>query len=398
MSFEREQSILLNFLKNGLNGEKCSLENEKIDFEKLLKITDNHSVNMLCFDGAKEIIHLIPKDVYFDWMYLASRKMSINENLLKVHTKLTDTLEKNNIKYFVFKGLCAASYYKKPELRELGDIDFYVEYSDFDNASRVLQESGFKLVSDCDDKHWVYTLDDIELEMHFRFWDIPKNNCGCYLTDFLGDAIKSRTKYNINYYSFYGPDAVTHAVMLILHIINHIQRGGIGLRHLCDFAAFMHSIDFENNYDIIIEAFKKGGIYKTAQIVGKISTLYLGSPEFDFSKDVNSDLCERFINDVLNSGNFGNLSKESYYGSSVFTMNKSDNGGFFKSLFSFCKMAWQPCEKYKVLLIIAPIYIGFRYIFRAIRGKRPKINPVKFTKTGFSRAELYKELSFFEEN
>ena len=398
MSFENEKKMMLTLVKNGLTGQNESVVTSDIDFNKLFEMIDKHSVNMLCLDGAKNCIDKIPSEIYYNWIYFASRKMTINENVLKVQQKLTEILEKNNITYFIIKGLCSASYYKKPELRELGDIDFYIDFSDFKKVDELLKSNEFKLVSVDDDKHWNYKYDDIELEMHHGFWDMPDNQCVESLLEIIMSSVNNPKKYKIKDYIFYGANILSHSVVLVLHIINHLKNGGIGIRHICDFAAFLNSDDFINNYDEIIAIYKKGGIYKTAQFAAKICSLYLGSPEYDFVNDVDEELFSAFCEDVLNSGNFGRLTKEVYHGSSLFTLSKTKNGSFLKSLFSFCQITWKPCQKYKLLLIIAPFYIGIRYFFRAITGKRPKINPIEYTKTGVKRANLYKNLNFFEED
>lgn len=398
MSFENEKNMMLSLVKNGLSGQNMSVEATDIDFNKLFELIDKHSVNMLCLDGAKQFIGKMPYDVYYNWIYFASRKMTNNEKVLNTQQKLTELLEKNDIPYFVFKGLCSASYYAKPELRELGDIDFYVDFSNFEKADKLLENNGFKLVSKKDEKHWNYKFEDVEIEMHHGFWDMPDNQCVDFLLEIIKSSVNQPKKYKIKDYTFYGADATTHSVILVLHIINHLQQGGIGVRHICDFAAFLNSDDFKNNYDKIIEIYKKGGIYKTAQIAAKICSLYLGTLEYDFIKHSDERLFSAFLEDVLNSGNFGRLSKETYHGSALFTTNKTQNSSFFKSLSSFCKKSWAPCKKHKILLIIAPFYIGVKYFFRAITGKRPKINPVKFTKTSIKRADLYKKLAFFEED
>ncbi|MEE1003403.1 MAG: nucleotidyltransferase family protein [Acutalibacteraceae bacterium] len=398
MNIENEKKLMLTLVKNGLNGENESAASNEIDYKKLFEIADKHSVNMLCLDGAKHIVDKIPSDIYYDWIYFASRKMTINENVLKIQQKLTEILENNNISYFIFKGLCSASYYKKPELRELGDIDFYVDFSDFKKADELLKNNGFKLVSTDDDKHWNYKYDDVELEMHHGFWDMPDNQCVDFLLDIINSSANQPKKYKIKDYTFYGANTIAHSVILVIHIINHLQQGGIGVRHICDFAAFLNSDDFKNNYDEIIKIYKKGGIFKTAQATAKICSLYLGTPEYDFIKHTDERLLSDFLEDILNSGNFGRLSKETYHGSALFTTNKTQNSSFFKSMSSFCKNSWAPCKKHKILLIIAPFYIGIKYFFRAITGKRPKINPIKYTKTGVKRAELYKRLDFFEED
>ena len=41
----------------------------------------------------------------------------------------------------VFKGLAIAKYYKEYQFRELGDIDFYIDYSNFKKAHFLLRET-----------------------------------------------------------------------------------------------------------------------------------------------------------------------------------------------------------------------------------------------------------------
>ena len=44
-------------------------------------------------------------------------------------------------------------------------------------------------------------------------------------------------------------NSILIGTVLILHLINHIQSGGIGLRHVCDFAYFANSKIFADNLD-----------------------------------------------------------------------------------------------------------------------------------------------------
>lgn len=390
-----EEKVVLSLVKNGLNGLDDKIDTD-CDFSQVLKILDKHAVNMIALEGAKSIVSTIPKNIYSQWMYLASRKMAKRESISAVQKKLTTVLEENNIGYFVLKGFCAASYYYKPELRECGDVDFFVNRSDFELADSCLKNSGFSLETSKEDlHHWSYFSNGVEAEMHYRIWDLPNNECGNFLKNYFDNTIENTKTYSIDNYRFNGPKPVSHAVILLLHIINHMQKGGIGLRHICDFAAFLSSSDFKDNYEEIINVFKKGGIFKFAQIVACVSNSYLGSPKYDFFEGADLELSEQFLIDVMRSGNFGVLSQDSYFGSTVFTLNKAENS-VIKSIFEFCKNSWKPCGKHKILLPIAPIYVGIRYFFRMLRGKRPKINPVKFTKNGLERADLYKNLEFFK--
>ena len=149
MSLNNINKLFLDSLKTALTEEKLDFNMKEIDFNDFFNVADKHSVNMLCFEGIQDYISSLPQDIYYNWVYYASRKMTINENVLTVQKKLTQLLEENDIKYFVFKGLAIASYYKKYELRELGDIDFYINYSDFEKVNKILKSNDFVGVSVC---------------------------------------------------------------------------------------------------------------------------------------------------------------------------------------------------------------------------------------------------------
>lgn len=394
----REENLVINLLSNSINEIDDTVDFSNVNFQNLFNISDKNAVNMIIFDRIKNLRSLIDDELYMKWLYFASRKLAIREEVLSTQKVLTSLLDSEGIKYFVFKGFCAACYYKRPELRETGDIDFYVDSADFEKTDKILKSNGFKLYNTSDDKHWSYTYGKTVLEMHYGFWDMPDNDCGNFATEYLKNSVNNRELYCIEDYSFFGPSATAHALILILHIVNHLKRGGIGLRHLYDFISFFASESFKNNKDDILTVLKKAGLFEFTAVISKISNDYFYNDDFDFYKKVDKNLSDNLLVDIVKSGNFGGLSEEVYYGSSVFTVDNSDKGSSFKSLISFCKTAWKPCEEHKILLILAPFYIGIRYFFRALSGKRPKINPVKFTKNGLDRAKLYKKLNLFKES
>ena len=398
MSLTNEEKTLINVLKNSLVENKSTINNFDVDSLKLLKLADDHSVSILTFEETSSFDKKIPEESIYDWLYLTSRKMAKNEDVFSAHIKLTKLLEENNIDCFVFKGLTSAYYYSKYELRELGDIDFFVRKEEIEEVNKILIENEFRLISKKDSKHWTYKLGDVEIEMHFGFWVDSDNDCTRFLNNKLSSTLCSPKRYSFDDYMFFGPDCISHALILIMHIINHLQNGGIGLRHLFDFAAFLNSDDFANNLDDILSCFKKGGIYKFAVIIAAICNKYLSTPDFDFIKDYDEELVKLLFLDFVKSGNFGKASREVYYGSNLFTINKRDKSNIFKSVIGFCYQAWPVCKKHKILLVIAPFFIGIRYFFRAISGKRPRIRPIKYVKSGVFRSNLYKKLEFYKEN
>lgn len=396
-ALSNEEKVVLQLVKNGINGTDELKDFGEFDYSKVFEILDLHAVNMIAFEGAKSDLSSVPNDIYTKWMYLASRKLALREKLVSLQKKLTFILEENNINYFIFKGLCSAIYYNKPELRECGDIDFYIDYNDIEKCNDILIKAGFEPDNKTDIKHFNYSFDGITVELHHRFWEMPNTNPAHYIENVLNNAINNTKTYSCGDYVFKGPNVIEHGLILILHIINHIQKGGIGLRHLCDYAVFLSSNDFKENYNHIIEAYKKGGIYKIAKVAAVIANKYLGSQHYEFMDNVDENLVNIFLDDIMKSGNFGALSRDLYQSSDIFTLNGTEKNFFQKSI-AFFKKSWPACDKFKILLLIAPFYICIRSIINMIRGRRPKVNVFKFTKRGIKRSNLYKKLDFFKDN
>ena len=89
MNLSRENQILWKLLKNSITDTAVETDFDNIDFEELFKLAEKHSVNMLCFDSLKNCVDKMPESVYNEWVYFASRKMTLNENVLLVQKKLT---------------------------------------------------------------------------------------------------------------------------------------------------------------------------------------------------------------------------------------------------------------------------------------------------------------------
>lgn len=396
--FTTEEKTLLELIKSNINSTKCDLNSQTIDFDSLFEISNEHSVNMIVFESLNFNEITLPQKNLNEWLYLTSRKMTIRENILLVQKQLTTLLEQNDIKYFVFKGLCASTFYTNPQLRECGDIDFFVDKLDFESAKELLCQNGFKLVDCSNDMHWTFVKNGVEVEMHHRFWNVYDNEFGAFTRDYLADALSFTTKYSVDNYSFYGPDYIRHGLILILHLINHIQSGGVGIRHLCDFAYFANSRVFEDILDEFTQVCVSCGISTVFNVISSICYEQLGVENCSYAKGYKNKLCDAVLKDILTSGNFGRLSQNEYYASNAFTSKKDKNENVFKRVFRFCQTAWEPCKKYKVLLIIAPFYVFVRYLFRLMLKKRPKVNFIKMMKRSSQRNSIYSQLNIFGED
>ncbi len=82
-----------------------------------------------------------------------------NIRLVYLVKKINDALNIGGIKHYFYKGpiqqkLLYGDYFAKPSL----DVDFIVDYQDFDRAGEILKESGFTLGPGCEKLWWKFFL------------------------------------------------------------------------------------------------------------------------------------------------------------------------------------------------------------------------------------------------
>lgn len=88
---------------------------------------------------------------------------------------IVSLMNREQIPYYLLKGISLAAYYPVPEYRKLGDVDLYIpDPAAFEKAKKVLEANGFVLDPELSDHHttYIYTFPKTGrryiLELHFR--------------------------------------------------------------------------------------------------------------------------------------------------------------------------------------------------------------------------------------
>ena len=89
---------------------------------------------------------------------------------------------------------------------------------------------------------------------------------------------------------------------MLLHVAGHmINDGGVGLRHLCDWAVFVERVDVER----FRPQLESVGLWTFACQLTAVCVRYLGLPEMDWVGEQDDEFLSSLIEDVLSAGNFG---------------------------------------------------------------------------------------------
>lgn len=304
------------------------------------------------------------------------------------------------IPYVIMKGLVSASYYPKPELRILGDVDFYVE--DVDAASKSLEANDFVWNGHVEHKaHKAYHREpDSEWELHWSLSGVPSGKSGDTIRSVLSTSLSTARVVRSEYGKYYAPDDFHHCMIMLTHTAGHLTHTGIGLRHLCDWAVFANQIDvarWENEL-------KACGLWRFAQILTQLSIVHLRMPEQQWAMErVDDALLDELIADIFSGGNFGRKDSQRINQAKLMTDDESgavDGKNMLAQLFfsvnKKAKDAMPICKQIKVLLPIAWCYVCIRHMIRIATGKRPKINMNAMISGAAERREIYKQFHLFE--
>ena len=310
-----------------------------------------------------------------------------NIRVINAHAELTKIME--GIPFATFKGYASAYYYKQPVYRPMGDVDF-ITYSDrYDETVERLLAAGWERMNSSHERHVSFRKGKVELELHTEIKGVPNGKDGIVTTSktagakvraLLEDLISTARVVNTQHGNIIIPDDFHHGLIMLLHVASHIiNDGGIGLRHICDWATYVYRVDV-NKFK---PQFESVGLWSFACQLTSVCSKYLGLPKMDWSGNQDNAFLEGFIEDVLASGNFGN--KEAGRRAAL-VLHRS----------SFAEMTKNRYPQASGLHL--PIYMvrnALRYGLLTIAGKRRLIKPSTFTQAK-TRDNLYKQFRLFE--
>jgi hypothetical protein len=313
---------------------------------------------------------------------------------------------KHALPYAVIKGVAAANYYPNPCLRRMGDVDFLVDRSKADAVLLALADEEFEIVKREHDTHIVLRKDQIRFEMHLEPAGMPedalRNEVDQCLSDMLATAVEKKSSIA----HCVCPSDFHHGLILLMHTHHHLLSEGVGLRHLCDWAAFVGHFEEESFAELFGERLKRVGLWQLARLLSVTCSLYLGLPQRAWMGMTEEDrfTAKELICDVFQGGNFGVKDPQRAYegmfisnrGKESVKQNRMKEG--FSSLNRITYQLWPVTQKAPILLPIGWLVSVGHFVKRNRERKKHggQIDAVKAYRASSSRMELYRKLSLYQ--
>lgn len=125
-------------------------------------------------------------------------------------------------------------------------------------------------------------------------------------------------------------------------------------------------------------------------------------PIHEWCEDVPVSVCNDFIGEILQAGNFGRRNRIAYADLFLGDMSRPDQlskrsriRNALSHISRVCYGYYPFMETWKILLPAGWLIVGIRYLYRVAAGKREKISGTQLREVK-RKERLYKELHLFE--
>lgn len=307
-------------IRSGLWGGKAASSpfDGGADWAALLRLASMQSLTGIFADGAGTLPReLMPPAETARRLFVTVESIRrANRRLDTVLAELEAGLRREGIEGILLKGQGVARAYLHPELRMCGDIDLYPGKGDAYlrccEIVRSLGESEGR--EDESEKHFHFNRRGCSIEIHSHVMlaadPFVNRRLQRWTDEMLDDPSKLR-HVEINGVEVNLPPVDFDAVFILQHIANHLLKGGIGLRQLCDWSRYLHVHAAEIDRARLGNNLRTLRLMNCWQLFGWLAVNRLGLPEAEmpFYSPRHEKRALRCLRIILRKGNFGHYDK-----------------------------------------------------------------------------------------
>ena len=393
----KSQKTLLSLVGHGLFSTPLTLDQD-VDWKEVFSEGMMQAVALLAFQNYKEL----PLDEETAALVQKHVKESTKENLFCFHSHkyLHNLMTKNIIPYCIIKGAASAYRYPDSLLRNMGDVDFYVPFDRFEEALALLLAEGFQKIPGNHSYHVTLLKGGMDLELHFRPLATPDGELESVFYEYWSDIFEKSKLTNDGFGSYVFPSDFHHGFILLTHLQSHLLAGGVGLRHVCDWAVFANAFSNDEFVSLFEQKLKRVGLWRLAQALSLASVKHLGATHCEWMGD-DFALADALLADILCGGNFGRKDRQRTYEGLFISDTATAGTGknrFSQIIRSMNRMVdynWGWVAKMPIFYPVGWLWLSLRFLFRVLTGKR-RLHLASTLKKSGERKKLYEDLALFK--
>lgn len=302
----------------------------KIDYSELYRLSEEQSVLGLIAAGIEHIKDVkIPQDEKLKFVgtaiQLEQQNIAMNHFIEIIVGKMRDA----NIYTLLLKGQGIAQCYERPLWRTCGDIDFFLDESNYNDAKNLLKPlASFIDIEGKYNKHLEMTIDSWVVELHGNLRcglssRIDKVLDEIYDDTFYGGKVRSWMNGNTQMFLL---GANSDAIYVFTHFLNHFYKGGLGLRQVCDWCRLLWTYKDALNFKLLERRIREMGLMSEWMSFGAFAVEYLGMPSEAmpfYSADKKwKKKADKICDFIMEVGNMGHNRDMSYFNDKSYFMQK----------------------------------------------------------------------------
>lgn len=396
------QENLLKILSDVLWRKTSEYTYSEQEWADILTAAEDQGVLLLVLQGCTSIRQQVSSAGWLKWRSKMLSTMINNEVLMETQSKIAEALKSESIPYAVLKGASLSACYYDPSVRALGDIDFLVPVQFVDRASEILISQGFHAPEDSfvHPYHIDFYKNSVVAELHYAVSTFPDSPAGAEAKQYMESWQDQLQPKNIGSYSFQCLSDSHQALSLLLHMERHMTTGCIGLRQLCDWAAFLTIVMPDYFANQIIPELKLCGLKEFAGVLTMTAIRYLGlNPAYGMPfQSIRERDIQAMNEEILRAGSIHNRNNTKD-GSNFFVDESGTSSAvrvFVARINSLAQRKFPVTKKLPFLLPIFWLYIPLRYWVRSMAGKRRRKSLLRTIMITKQRKQLYRTLNLFK--
>lgn len=315
-----DQKLLIHLLSCAIRNEKPSnIDFKRINWDYIVSESMEHSIYPLLYPVIKTLSEpdVISSDLKDKWK-CNTLKVAIQllTQIIQM-SKVFKEFDLANIPVIALKGLILRNLYPVPDLRTMGDSDILVHEKDIDRVRTLLTDMGYVEAKDSTPAHIAFIHKYFRhIEVHWTLADTR------YISDVspfekrIWDRAVLKKISDADALCLCPEDFLIH---LLVHMAVHMRSGGFGLRQLCDIVLLVEKEGAQICWEAFNKAIESIGLEKFTAAIFKVCNILfnLKTPESLNMASVDNKYVKMLINDILDSGVFGNRSLDRVYGNNL---------------------------------------------------------------------------------
>ena len=274
------------------------------EWEDLFKTTGEHNLLGITFPVVDQLHDEVdvPLGVYSRWAMVAEKTIRKNNAHREACKALYQTFLEAGFRSCILKGQAAGALYPRPELRQSGDVDIWIEGERGKVVDYLRERYPLKKIvyHHCD----ASIIKGISTEVHFTptWMNSPRRNK--LLQEYFKNSGEEQFGHFDGALGFCVPTLRFDAVYMLIHISRHFLEEGIGLRQLLDYYYVLGALT-EQDRTCVCKDLKDLGFMEFAAGVMYIMKEVFLSPDDILLTEPDSSMGSFLLEEVLISGNFG---------------------------------------------------------------------------------------------